>query len=560
MAAINANAFARCSPAISTNIKQCGTVTQCDAIPLKPEDLTATYMDSGSFRVMDALLKNDMEIKMCESVQNGLYEFFMSNKVNLSKKIIAASVNAGLTEIQPYIKARQRSPINNKRWLFSAGQNNAGKWQITVAVGGNVPFDVRSFIVGQRVYLFSKSAAGSATRTAYEVFTSAAVNATTGTLVLISLNAQSNLDADKLEAPVTGWLTRGANNVSDYESFCIEATAYTDWKQVPFWIGTSRSVLCKSQLYDKWRSLVLANNPLYRELFDLDEIEKNKQLGADWQNRMVESIFWGKALEHQTMNTIDELDDILVAEDAAGLSPEGGRCTGKRAEPVGIYEQLAECDRVVDLQGAKLNLPALFQAIYNLIRVRQGNGGVTTSIDLFMDSVTAEIFHLGMLAYFNSKTPGGNSLRVTIPVGGELKGLNMTEVKDANFGFAFRSYRLSWPNTTINVVTHYAFDDELAAAHDAGIDNTGRRLWILDMPGIYPGIVASNRVVNKTNPKTLQSINPELACVMEIPTVEHTLSSTTWTVIVECPKSSLILENFSNEVPEAINSEGNYDA
>ena len=86
-----------------------------------------------------------------------------------------------------------------------------------------------------------------------------------------------------------------------------------------------------------------------------------------------------------------------------------------------------------------------------------------------------------------------------------------------------------------------------------------RRLWILDFTGIYPGVIAANRVVHNTGDlKKLAEIDNSFRCVMKTNTRQTTLSSTTWTVVVECPKSSLVLENFSDAVPATSDSTAKY--
>lgn len=540
---LNPASFTKCAPSLATNIKQCGTVTICDAIPLDADNLTDAYMQSGDYRVMEALLFHDMEIKQCEAVQNGLYDFLMANKVNLSKRLQTSRANRGLIRIAPFILARQHSPINNEYWLVSGGAANGSNWQVTVASTSNIPYDVRSFPIGQRVYIDGKSEGGSSTKTAWEIIDVIDNGNDTGRLVLRSQNTNSNLDSDKLGSPNVGILRRGTPNVSDFEKFCAEAPAYLNWKDVPFWTETTRHSMCKSDLYDEYRKLLLEGNALYREYGDLDDIQKNRQLGADWQRRLVNSMFWNKALPNQTLGDFNSLDEIETF-DGGTLGVDGGRCIGKRANAVGIYEQLAECGRIFDLQGAQLNLPALFEAIYHIIRVREGIGNNNTVIDVFTDSITAEKINTAMIKYYNSKSD--NTLRLNMPVEG------YSVAKKANFGFLYRSYPLFWPQGVVmNVVNHRFFDDYITAASLANQADTARVLWILDFAGIYPGILASNQVVQKTGDlKTLAAINPDFACVMRVPTQEQTLTSLTWTMIVDCPMSNLVLENFSDEVAE----------
>lgn len=550
---LNANSFKKCAPALSTNIKQCGTVTLCNAVPLEVGDLTDVYMQSSDYRVMEGLLMHDMEINQCEVVQNGLYDFLMANKMNLSKRISTNRVNAGLIDIAPFVLARQYSPINDEYWIVGNGRNHSGDWLVEVASSTNIPMDARLFPTGQRVYINGVSAGGSGTKTAWSIVTFTDNGDGTADLVLHSQNAQSNLDAAKLESPVSGVLSRGTTNVNDYEKWCNEAPAYLNWKNVPFWFETTRNSLCKSSNYDKWRGLLLDSNPLYKEFGDLDDIQRNKQLGADFQKRMVNNMFFSKALPYQDLSTYNSLETIPAYDGSdVGLGVDGDTCQAKRANVVGIYEQLAECGRIIDLQGDQLNIPALTRALYAIMRVRMGVGSKGgQSIDIFTDSVTAEAFNQAMIKYYNSKSD--NTLRLTKSVD--------RQVKTAEFGFKYESYDLFWPAVTINIVTHFYFDDSLTANKAAGQEDTARVLWILDFAGIYPGILATNKVIAQTgNLKTMASVNSNFACVMKVPTREQTLTSVTYTVVVECPNANLIIENFDGQVPSVIDNNADYGA
>lgn len=505
---------------------------------------------------MDALLKADMEIKQCEATQNGLYDFLMANKVNMSKRVVAQGQSSGLLQIAPFIKARQFSPINNEFWLVRDGTAaGAGDWAVTVESSTNIPADIRSFPTGMRVFINAEGEGGTVSRTAWSVVSATDNGDDSIDLALTSHNANSFLDDAKLSNPVTGYLRRGANNVSDYEQECQEQPAYLNKKLVPFWIQTGRWSMCKSSKYDQYRKLVLENNPLFREFGDVDDIEKNRQLANDWQRRWTNQFFFAKPLANQTMADYDELEDI-TSFDAGdlGFGVDGGICVGKRAEATGVLEQLAECGRVVDLQGAQLNLPALFRAFYDIIRVRDSQGNKNRVIDVFTDTQTAEILNQAMLAYYIEKSQ--DTVRITVPAG------DFQMAKKAEFGFLYRSYPLFWPQgVTMNVLTHWAFDDELDVAEVAGIQDTARMLWVLDFTGIYPGIVASNRVVHNTGDlRRLAEINSDFSCVMKVHTRQQTLYSVTWAVVVECPAGNLVIENFASDVPSIEDTGDEYPA
>lgn len=548
------NAFSKCSVSLSTNIANCGTVTLCTADPVELDELETVYggASGNDYRITQALFHTDLEIKMCGQVQNGLYEFLMANKVDMSGRINSTKTSGGLLQITPFILAKQYDPINNNYWKVSAGTAASSNWQFTVESTDGIPFDTRWFQVGEYVYVTGLTSGGTSVRTAYKVYSIAAGAGNTGTLVLTPMNSASNLPSSRTENVTAGLLVRGANNVSDYEEFCNEPPAINNVRDVPFWVQTSRITMCKSQTYDKWRKLLLEDNPLYKKYGDVDEIEKNKQIGADWQRRMVNSIFWNKPISaNQTLSNYNSLDNIVTPTNSNLDATDEAECVGKRANAVGIYEQLAECGRIDDLQGAALNLNTLFNSLYDIMRVREANGSSSAfTIDAFTDTQTAEKINDGMISYYKAK--GQDMLRLNMDVN--------KPAQKAQFGFKFRSYELFYPqNVTLNIVTHHFFDDAITAAEAAGVTAAERRLWILDFTGIRPGIIDANRVVHNTGDlKKLAEIDQSFRCVMRTNTKQTTLSSTTWTVVVDCPKSNLVLENFSSGTPAVTASTAKY--
>lgn len=557
--------FQRCAPALGTNIRQCGTVTLCDAKPLTVDQLNTIFKDQNYYRVMHGLLFHDIEIGMCEARQYGLYEFLMSNRVNLSRKLNTRRVNSGLIQIAPFILARQYSAINNEYWRAYNGQADTSKtwrgkqsaWRMQVTSVTNIPATASAFPPGLRVSVHGINESGDpppnvAVEVGYIVVDS---DESSGVVTLWLAPEASYLPSPQRVNPTVGILRRGTPNVSDYEQWCAEMPAYMNWKDVPFWIETSRHTLCSSSLYKKWRKLLLEGNPLYREYGDLDEIARNKQLLLDWQKRFVNQFFWGKPLPNQTLSDYDQLENITIFASTTGIGVEGGKCIGKRANAIGIYEQLAQCGRIHDCQRQKLNLPALFRVLYQIKRVREGLGEKADSIDIFTDSATAERINTAMLRYYNAKSDG--MARLNVPVNGA------DAPKVAPFGFNYRSYKLFWPAVTMNVITHNFFDDYLSAAARVSdsdqqlnqkMETSARALWILDFSGIYPGVIGSKRVELRSGDlKTLAAVDPSFQCVMEVESTEQILTSVTWTAILECPMANAIIQNFSDEIPEEAN-------
>ena len=555
--AISPNIFAKCSPAIGTNIKQCGSVTICDAAVVTADNIADIFQDSeGNFRIMDSLADYQLEVRACGATQVGMFDFLMANRVNWSKRI-NMDKTPGLVHIRPFVLARRKWPINNKYWSVSGGTSaGAGDWRVDVSSPTGIPFDVRSFIADEYVYIQSQSDAGSLSETMWKIVSATALSSTSGRIHLNSLNAGSFLDADKLTNPVTGWLVRGTNNKDTTESFCNQPPSYNTNSDYPAWFGTSRATSCKSQFYDEWRQALLkGGNSYFSNYQDVPEAEVNRQDGVDFQNRMAYDAFYSKPLVNQTLTTYDQLEEITTAASAYLDVPSASRCRGRRANVVGILEQLAECDRVADLQGGQLILSDLFRSLYLILRSRQSNGDMSNMIDLFMDTTTASRFHAAMVAYYNEQNSG--LLRVNMSLGGDYKINNPAQIKQAKFGFSYRQYPLEWPQgLTINVVTHFFFDDLVTQATVINNVSLGRNIWILDFQGIYPFTVATDRTVTKTNPAALQGIDATYACTPKILTEEQTLSSFTWGMHVECPRASLILENVGEAIPDAVSDDG----
>jgi hypothetical protein len=557
---MNPSAFAKCAPAVSTNIRECGTVTLCNLKPLTANDLTTVFMKSGQFRVMNALLMHDIELKMCAPVQNGLYNFLMANRIDMSRKVrMGDESEPGLLAIKPFIMAKRYHPINNEWWLAYGGyqdtSNTSGfgtnTWIVNVKSTTNIPADIRSFPPDMYVFAEGVSSGGSATRTAWKVINCVLSNdGTYMTLYLEDMNSGSHLSAAKLGAPVTGLIMRGTNNKADAESWCAEGPAYRNWTKFPFFFQTWRRSFCWSEHYNKWRRYAL-QNALYEEFFDLPETERNKQLAADDQRQFCQMFFRNPPISNfQTAYDYDKLDPIPSFDPAdiglEGLGVDGGRCVGYRANATGFYDQMSECYRVWDMQGTTPYISDLAILLYNMMRVKQGRDHPKPKVfDLFTDSVSAYWLNTSFLAYY--KAQGQGMVQITVEAG------KFSDEKEAQFGFRYKTFQLFWPQgVTINVITHEYFDDwmtattaAVTAGANAAFANTSRVWWIIDWTTTYPGIIASNRVINKSGDlKTLAAIDPKgFGCTMKVFTQEQTLISTTYTVIVDCPGANAIIEN-----------------
>lgn len=546
------NIFHKCLPAFTQDLKACaGNLTLCNVLPATPATLESFFYDTASqkYKVFGHLLMAEFEINACDVEQNGLYELLQSVRQDWSKRMTVTDMDGGLYDIRPYIMARQLSILNNEYWTVSAGTASGGNWQVDVTSQSGMPIDLRWFLPPERVYIFGTSATGTALETAWRIV-SATVAGAGIRLVLASENTNSSMPASKLGNPVTGYLIRGAGNISDYESWCLEGPGLNLQKRVPFWLETTRLATCDDELFRKWeRAIITGDNKFFETFKFVDAVEKNKQLGLDYKKKRVNDFFYGKPLANQTLNGVDSLETIEVETGTVvtGL-PNEGRCVGKRANAVGIIEQLWECNRGADLQGQVLNLREFFNGpLYDMSRVRGRGKDGKIVIESMTDSYYASLIQLAMVDFFNVEM-GGNARYVV-----DVK----PESQSGSFGFWYRKYHLPYPNVEWRVLSHFAFDDMVEAARRVGQEASGTVLWTLDWSGLYEGVVASNRRASSIGDlEKLSAIDPTLACVLKYPKRSWTLTSVTKTNVVECPRASFVLRNIARVKPEPEGTSG----
>jgi hypothetical protein len=596
--------------AIWNNYDTCGSMTRADVGLAESGDLDAIFTDSGGtntmgnfdrYRDMESLLVTQLELKACGGRQYGMYDWLMSGAKSMGKGITKRNVAGGASEIEPFILAAQKDVIKDDYWLVDKIMNHtfdyetsastsslnvtlgtisgispvSGQLIIRVKPQGNNPAAAGYFKKGLTINLFTKTAPASAgyrlqfkvdeavahtiasvdyvdVVVDYQSGWGAGADVTSGAMVFGNATILSKIGANDVGG--SGVVVIGANNVNDFESWCENRPALNTLKHVPFWYQTSRSSLCVSEFYKEWLERMLRTNAFFNKFGDVSLAERNAQLGLMHQKEWVNSFFWGQPIgPKQKLSTYKELETINSVDSsvfAAGSDIESS-AIGYRANALGVYRQLADCDRVKNKLGAALDLSEFLETdIFNLVRSRKDQGKPADSIDVFTDSKTAKNIFNAMMVYYKGESAS------TLNVNYDITNKNIS-----NLGFYANSYKLHYPaGVTLNVITNEFFDD-MVTAHKAGdlVDGTdavggitdgsmGRFLMVLDLGGgIYPGIIGSNRVVHKTGDLAdLAKVDPSYACVMANPTKETTLNSTTWTAIVECPTDNLIIENFAD--------------
>lgn len=551
--AISANIFEKCLPAIGNNIASCGAVTLCDIITAESDELTSIFTDGeGHYRDLRALLATQFEIKACGARQNGLYDFLMSNKKMMGNRKFVRQLSPGNSEIDPFIMASQQSVMNTEYWSVKHFWNSGGTYTILVNSRASIPLDTQWFVPGMNVYISARSSGGTLLRGSFLVVSSAPATFAGNAVINIQATAENSTLGQQGKVAFSGFtagaplsagvLIRGSANVPDTQRWCYNRPALNPRKHIPFWFETDRYTMCTDQYYEAFFKRLQDGNQYFKLFGDVDATQRNKQLGDIWQREWLNKFFWNKRISgNQTLGAYRSLTEITTFSNVTqGLYTLGeGRCVGRKANAIGVYEQLAECGQVFDLQNQRLNLPELFQnLIYPIWRARGDQGIPNDVIEVFTDSLTATVIQRGMIRYYNEQSDG--LARFMIDTKQVMSG------QKGQLGFTYDTYHLLYPQTTLHVVTNNYFDDNAQAHTDEGIDSAGRNLWILDFNSIYPGIITSNRKVHTTGDiEKLAAVDQDYACIMENPTTEISLNSLTWTAVVECPATSAIVENFS---------------
>lgn len=541
------NIFQKCAPAIRSNIGQCGTVTLCQNVqPETLADLETIYTKNGEYRILEHLLMSHFQIKACGAVQHGMRDFFMANmRVTRKGELTFDQNQRAITRVAPFILADQKIPINNVYWEFANGAiDGGGNWEGDMSSQTGIPADIRHWPTGVVVFLEGLTGGGSKIKSQYTL-ANAVLNSGGGSVhvTLTPQNAGSMFPTASLANPVKAVARRGVINIGKSESYCDDEPAYKNNKRVPFWIQHTRWTSCTSDLYNEWLELVLENNPLYREFDYIPETERNRQMGEMFEEKLFNA-FWfqGAINEKQNLTEYNQLPEIDNFLSSTGLGVDGAKCVGRKANAIGVLEQLRECNRWYDAQGATLNLYSIEDAIYQMRRVRAGIGSsAQMKFDVFTDGIMAEQIEKAYIA-----------LNGIVFQGKDRYNIDITRGENAELGMQFVSFRLRGRNNgvVLNVITDWAFDDQLSEFVSQGLDNAGRMLMFLDMTGIYMKVIESNKVVNRSGQlKDLAAVDPSFACVEETYAKDTTLNGLTWTNVVECPAASLILENFSDTIP-----------
>lgn len=559
MAAPVADIYAQCSNAYGLGLTRCGGVTVDDIAKTTLLTLEDIYKDGNAWRIMGSLIEGDILAKSCQIRQNALYDWLMSVARPMGGTRLNIKRAQGLLEVDPFITGKRKGLINANYWNIVGSSSTPGSTNGGVAYTSyfdlqsqtSIPADTRWFSPKMTLYVRSLKTTN-ASSTAWLVQDAEIIGgSTTDVRVYVtSQNANSFNDANKNVTPTYGVVTRGVPNVSNYDSWCNQIPDLNTNQLAHWWIQTTRYTVCTDELVEQYLTALREGNPMFRQFGDNDSVELNRQILTAFQKAQVETFFWQKPLPNQDLTNYPALEAIEMASGASvsdyfNLPGLSGRVVGRRANAVGVYEQLGSCGRVRDLVGNTLNIPEFLGELYQIKRTREDNSIPANIIEVVTDSSYAVQLRQGFMRYLRNRFEG--TLNMNMDVSAISKTLPT--------GFTFTDIQLDYPaGLTLRIVTHPAFDDLLGAhvASNAALANVGRMMMILDLGNsIYPAIIATDSVTNETGDlSTLAAVNADMLCRMRVSKrrVKHT--SVTFTAVVDCPGSSLIIENIGGGIPE----------
>lgn len=596
----------QCSPVIGTSYDTCGTITKASIAHLKPSQLDSLFKSGGLFADLDSWFKHSIEMRACGTKTFGWYDWIMANAdMSLYTGAYRNDVMKGSTVVKgpnllrPLVLGRQMTVINREYWKVEDGIDAAGYAAgetAAQAIGDlsdgplaakpagttailrvtnryGMPMDPGWFRVKEVIHVFNR-VGGTAKQGNWRVTGTPAVNSTSTYMdvPVASENAAStepfhDYTANTTNAAgddVVGLMVPGINNVIDYESWCTNLPNIEGKKLVPFWYQTYRNARCVDAEYESVFTRLSESNEAWRQFGDIDLTERNKQDEEEAQRRFVTAFFFQKKIStNQTLELWESLEAINTVTES-GLTPGlGGKIQGRRANWVGVKEQLRECDRIRDLGGAALNLEEFFLMNYQIYRTRKTNmlgaperGKQRMVIDWFTNSPFRSNFFRAMVDYY--KNLYGNALQFNVDIG--------DQGQETALGMVYDTYKVSHPAAVdIRIISSDFFDDWYDEHVELGMGAAGNLLLALEIGkpsagSIYYGMLASNRKTYSTAEiEKLAALDSTFRCVMATTSVRQTLTSNTGLVVVECPLRNLWVQNIKQAKPTITPASVPYD-
>lgn len=560
------------------------TLTRADIRPFTKDDFAAQDMKEVG---MDRIIAGTKEARMVGVPQRSLMDLMLSRHA----PVRSGSPGPDQSIIAPYRLVPRRSIVNINYFLVSAGSATAPNdpanpfpstlpatsWYLTVQVstggfGSAIKNIEKYFLPGMFCYVETTARhVGAAWQTyvgggnidssvgpiPFRVVAAVgkAGDPDTAYLVVAPSDFQSyeaspaawatyRADTNGSPSPAAktaatqvakGTLLLGVNSVSDKEAWCYQQPALNNLGLIEYWRQTYRWT---HQYNDEYLKALAA--PLTSEFFKkfrtLPIAEQRRQQEALMQNWYFNTVFYGQPIsDKQTLATWTQLptvDDIT----------NPGCPLEYKSNTLGIRTQLGQCGKILDNNGAALNMDTFFELNYGLKRERSNDGTDVSVIDWMTDRFTKGKIRDLMVKYYKAKY-GVDSVQINMQLGQKLVD-SMTK----RMVFEYDVYDLPDQGVSFSVFTDTYFDDRIAASASlgaaSGTKNRARVMWAIDWSDVLIGVLGSRSVTRQTN------LADDLYNCVIAPNVNHyKLNSRTIEVQVGNANRHLVYENFADACP-----------
>lgn len=571
---------AQCAVVIGSQNDTAGNITRASIDHLSVTDLNSIFTPGGLFADLDAWFLHQIEMKACGVRRYAFFDWIMANTDRTMFREAYKSALAGnkgvkvASLLHPFIFGRQESVVNRDYWkvvngiavsgytadqpatavgTISAGPLTAAQKAlgagsdriIRVQNRHGIPVDANWFRSSEVLHLFSRAGNGVLQQGNWRVLAAAIdTSATYIDVIMVSENAGSTAPFNA--APTGGLLIPGINNVNDYEKWCTNLPTVDPRKRVPFWYQPRRQARRVDEEYERVYQKLFETNPAFREFGDLDLAQKNAQDELEQQKRFVNAFLFQKAISaNQTLTAWESLASINTPDGEVIHPGMANKLIAKRANFIGVKEQLRQCDRVFDLGGNPLNLIEFFNLNYDLMRAYKTTGRKITHLFWWANSVFRANFQTAMMQYYKDQYL--SQLQLNQEIG---------KTMENELGWVYDSYVVKYPaGVRIGLITDEFFDDFADEMEALGLGEAGNLLLHLDIGlppngSIYYAQMAANRKAYTTAQiEQLAKLDQTFFCVMEKLTERITLTSECGAVVVECPRLSAWIENFKQVAP-----------
>jgi hypothetical protein len=550
------------APSCLPRIAKVSSATGCTLTATSIRGLTPNEISNLGMKEIDLLrvIMGAAEAKALGVQESGLAMLLRSTIKDIKPALNNVKVGEQ-SMVLPYIMRPQKSVVNANYFTIEAGVVHptagaggvpASAWNLTLNLGSSfLKSDIeaieRYFLPGNTIIVLTwDNTTNKNARTL--VFTvHAAVNADAGGVKKATVTVIPNVSTsgwagfntgEKLVyQPTFGVAQTGANSIADREAWCYNQPTNISKKLLINWVQTTRTSRTVDSEYLKTLDAIMKGkvNDFQRGFVNLSLADQNKQMAMLEEDAFLKTAFYGQRInEFQSPETYDSLPIVYDRVDSA--------CPKEyKANALGFFTLLTDCQRVVDLNGNALDLDYIFQQLYFLKRHRESDGDKVQIIDSMTDRLTANKIYDAMSKYYKSRY-GVDTIRYA-KIGEKITHDNMTL-------FNYNLYDIPEVGIQWAVFHDTFFDDQLSAfpATVSGVDFKARArcLWFIDFSDMKVGIAGTKSVKRKTpDPET----NDLYKCVITADTQEINLRSTRWTAMIDRPQRHLIIQNFSDGCP-----------